>query len=116
MDAPGQKWIDRFILDSGSSIHGRADDLALLHRVALERKVLSEILRQHRVRKPTLRWFGQLGKQDSSRQNDLNFEQILLLDANRLFLRVSIGWCLICAIPLIFMIRECTGLLRHLGF
>ena len=40
---------------------------------------------------------------------DLNFQQIFLLDANTLFLRVCIGWCLFCATPLLLMITNCTN-------
>jgi len=46
---------------------------------------------------------------------DLNFEQIFLINANALFLRVSIGWCLVCAFPLLLTITKCTNVPRYFG-
>jgi hypothetical protein len=47
---------------------------------------------------------------------ELNFEQIFLLDANAMFLRVSIGWCVFCAFPLMLMITKCTDVARYFGY
>jgi hypothetical protein len=61
---------------------------------------------------PHLR-FGRKSRLDS---RELNFEQIFLLDANRLFLRVNIGWCLFCTFPLWLMLYDCTAFPRFLGY
>jgi hypothetical protein len=47
---------------------------------------------------------------------DLNFEQIFLLNANTLFLRMCIMLCLFCACPLFWMITRCTNATRYLGY
>jgi hypothetical protein len=46
---------------------------------------------------------------------ELDFEKIFLLNANRLFLRVSVMWCLFCAAPLLMMVTKCTSALRYFG-
>jgi hypothetical protein len=57
--------------------------------------------------------FGRKPKPDPQ---ELNFEQIFLLDANRLFLRVNIGWCLFCTSPLWLLLWNCTTFPRFLGY
>ena len=47
---------------------------------------------------------------------DLNFENIFLINFDRLFLRVSIVWCLFCTGPLWMMLANCTSLSRYLGY
>jgi len=47
---------------------------------------------------------------------ELNFEQIFLLNANAVFLRVCIVWCVFCALPLLMMITECTNATRYFGY
>jgi len=59
--------------------------------------------------------FGSKIPQEPKSQ-ELNFEQIFLLDANAMFLRVCIGWCLFCTLPLLMMITECTNATRYFGY
>jgi hypothetical protein len=47
---------------------------------------------------------------------ELDFEKIFLLNANRLFLRVCIMWCLFCAAPLLMMVTGCTNALQYFGY
>jgi hypothetical protein len=47
---------------------------------------------------------------------DLNFENIFLINFDRLFLRVSIVWWLFCTTPLWMMLANCTQFSRYLGF
>ncbi|HXL14367.1 MAG TPA: hypothetical protein VN941_10450 [Bradyrhizobium sp.] len=61
--------------------------------------------------------FGTKPKPDRQQLDpELNFEQIFLLNANALFLRVCIGWCLFCVVPLVLMIAKCTSAPRYLGY
>lgn len=46
---------------------------------------------------------------------ELDFEKICLLNANRLFLRVCVMWCLFCAAPLLMIVTKCTNALRYFG-
>src|SRR5262249_38522068 len=41
--------------------------------------------------------------------------QQLLLDGNSLAVMVLAGWCLFCAIPLVLMLGQCTGLSGYLN-
>jgi hypothetical protein len=47
---------------------------------------------------------------------ELNFEQIFLLNADAMFLRMCIGWCLFCAIPLFWIVTSCIDATRYLGY
>jgi hypothetical protein len=58
--------------------------------------------------------FGAEGFKSESRE--LNFEQIFLLNANAMFLRVCIVLCVFCALPLLMMITGCTNASRYLFY
>jgi len=57
--------------------------------------------------------FGVTSKPDNPQ--NLNFDQIFLLNANRLFLEVCIGWGLFCTAPLWMMLTNCINIPRYLG-
>lgn len=59
-------------------------------------------------------FWGYFSKKSKSDPQDLNYQMIFLLDSNQLFLRVSIWWCLICAMPLFVMLTSCTAFLQRL--
>jgi hypothetical protein len=60
--------------------------------------------------------FGTKPKPDhQERDLEPNFEQIFFLDANALFLRIGIGWCLFCTFPLVLMVTKCTSVLQYFG-
>jgi hypothetical protein len=52
-------------------------------------------------------------KEHESRE--LNFEKVLLEDANASFLLMSIAICVICILPLLLMVSECTYAGRFFG-
>jgi hypothetical protein len=56
--------------------------------------------------------FGRKSKFDSRQLKldiqDLDFEKIFLLNANRMLLRMCMIWCLFYASPLLVMLTECT--------
>jgi len=60
------------------------------------------------------RLVGLRGKSDAE-VPDLNVENIFLINFDRLFLEVSIGWCLFCTLPLWMMLANCTQFSRYLG-
>jgi hypothetical protein len=47
---------------------------------------------------------------------ELNFQNIFLVNFNRLFLVINVGWCFFCALPLWMMLSTCTNLPRYLGY
>jgi hypothetical protein len=61
------------------------------------------------------RLVGLQGKSDAE-VSDLNVENIFLINFDRLFLEVSIGWCLFCTLPLWMMLADCTRFSRYLGY
>jgi|GEM_PF-1742580 len=65
-------------------------------------------------RSSTFSSFGFRGKNDDE-SHEPNFENIFLLDSNRLFLRVSILWCLFCTVPFWMMLGNCTDLPKLIG-
>jgi hypothetical protein len=61
------------------------------------------------------RLVGLQGKSDA-KVPDLNVENIFLINFDRLFLELNIGWCLFCTLPLWMMLADCTQFSRYLGY
>jgi len=56
------------------------------------------------------------GKIEPSKQRELNLEGMLFFNANSMFVRVCIYWCLGGALPLFLMITKCTNVPNFLGY
>ena len=56
------------------------------------------------------------GKIEPNREKQLNFQQILFLNTNSMFLRMCILWCVFGASPLFLMITKCTNLPKYLRY
>ena len=55
------------------------------------------------------------GQIEPSKQ-ELDFEQILFVNSNSMFVRMCVAWCLIGALPLFLMITKCTAVPKYLGY